>query len=75
MSNLITLNHLDFFEWIEKPEEFDFMFFDINNFSEKLLKLYNGVKEQIENGSVIFFEGGSKIRDLSGRMLAVLCMI
>ena len=39
VSEYITLNHLDFFEWIQKPEEFDFMFFDINNTSEKLLKL------------------------------------
>ena len=66
VSEYITLNHLDFFEWIQKPEKFDFMFFDINNTSEKLLKLYNGVKEQIDNGSVVFFEGGSKVRDSHG---------
>ena len=42
------------------------MYFDINNTSEKLLTLYNVVKEQIENGSVVFFEGGSKQRDSHG---------
>ena len=64
VSKYITLNHLDFFEWVKKPEKFDFMLFDIK--SEKLLKLYNGVKEQIDDGSVVFFEGGSKIRDSYG---------
>lgn len=64
----ITLNHLDFFDWIKEPEEFDFLYFDINNTSEKLMELYNGVKSQIENGSVVFFEGGSQIRDKSGHV-------
>ena len=66
VSNYITLEKKDFYEWIKKPEEFDFMYFDINNTSEKLLKLYDGVKEQIDNGSVVFFEGGSKERDSHG---------
>ena len=49
-----------------KAREIWFYVFDINNTSEKLLKLYNGVKEQIDNGSVVFFEGGSKVRDSHG---------
>ena len=74
MSNYITLEKKDFYEWIKKPEEFDFMYFDINNTSEKLLKLYDGVKEQIDNGSVVFFEGGSK-REIHMDIMVVLCMI
>ena len=40
--------------------------FDINNTSEKLETLYDAVKTQIDNGSVVFFEGGSKERDTYG---------
>ena len=65
-SEHITLKNVNFFEWIKNPTEFDFMYFDINNTSEKLLTLYNGVKGQIDNGSVVFFEGGSKERDSHG---------
>ena len=68
VDNYITLNNLDFFEWIKEPDQFDFLYFDINNTAEKLMKLYDGVKDQIENGSVVLFEGGSKIRDDSGHV-------
>ena len=43
-----------------------FLYFDINNTAEKIEILYEAVKNQIESGSVIFFEGGSKERDLHG---------
>ena len=66
VSNYITLKRFDFYEWIKTEEEFDFLYFDINNTSEKLTVLYNAVEEQIKNGSVIFFEGGSKERDSHG---------
>ena len=42
------------------------MYFDINNTGEKLEMLYDAVKNQIKDGSVVFFEGGSKERDLHG---------
>tara|TARA_Y100001938_G_scaffold151101_1_gene245978 strand:- start:380 stop:946 length:567 start_codon:yes stop_codon:yes gene_type:complete len=67
VSNYITLQQLDFYEWIKNGcEEFDFLYFDINNTAEKIEILYEAVKNQIERGSVIFFEGGSKERDLHG---------
>jgi len=66
VTDYITLDKMDFFEWIKEPEEFDFLYFDINNTGEKLELLYNKVKNQIKNGSVVFFEGGSKERDLHG---------
>jgi predicted O-methyltransferase YrrM len=68
VDSYITLENLDFFEWIKDPVDFDFMYFDINNTSEKLITLYNAVKSQIDNGSVIFFEGGSKVRDQAGHV-------
>tara|TARA_R100001377_G_scaffold16191_2_gene8229 strand:- start:524 stop:1081 length:558 start_codon:yes stop_codon:yes gene_type:complete len=66
VDDCITLEDLDFFDWIKNPADFDFMYFDINNTGEKLTTLYNAVKNQVDNGSVIFFEGGSKERDLYG---------
>ena len=66
VANYITLENLDFFDWVKNPTDFDFLYFDINNTSEKLTVLYNTVKEQIKNGSVVFFEGGSKERDSHG---------
>jgi len=58
----IQLDNLDFYDW--EPEPFDFMYFDINNNGDKILTLYNAIKEQIHMaGSVVYFEGGSKERD------------
>ena len=40
------------------------MYFDINNNGDKLLHLYDTVKEQVDmSGAVIYFEGGSEERD------------
>ena len=66
VSDYITLTQLDFYDWIKTDEDFDFLYFDINNTSEKLEILYDAVKTQIDNGSVVFFEGGSKERDSYG---------
>ena len=47
-------------------KSFHYQYLDNRYQIEKLLKLYDGVKEQIDNGSVVFFEGGSKERDSHG---------
>jgi len=36
---------------------------DIDNDGDKILKLYENVKPQIESGSIVLFEGGSEERD------------
>ena len=61
VDSYITLENLDFFEWIKDPVDFDFMYFDINNTSEKLITLYNAVKSQIDNMYDIKEEIGYKI--------------
>ena len=63
VQNYISLWHLNFYDWIEENEEFDFLYFDIDNNGENLLELYEIVKDKIDNGSVIAFEGGSVERD------------
>ena len=69
VSQYINLEHLDFYDWIKLPKEereFDLLYFDINNNGEKLSTLYDNVKHNIDNGSVVLFEGGSEVRDNNG---------
>lgn len=69
VSDCVNLKHLNFYDWIELPNQdrgFDLLYFDIDNNSEKLLDLYNNVKHNIDNGSVVLFEGGSLVRDNYG---------
>ena len=62
----INLYEMDFYEWLKTDEDFDFLYFDIDNTGEKLELLYDKVKNQIQSGSVVFFEGGSEERDNHG---------
>lgn len=59
----VELRSGDFTEWIKKPEKFDFLHFDISNTGESLEILYQGVRDQIMEGSIVVFEGGSPARD------------
>ena len=63
VQEFVTLKHLNFYDWLKTEEQFDFLYFDIDNDGEKLLSLYEHTKEQVKNGSVIIFEGGSEERD------------
>tara|TARA_B100000424_G_C22840530_1_gene448534 strand:- start:3 stop:566 length:564 start_codon:yes stop_codon:yes gene_type:complete len=65
----VNLKHLDFYDWIKlskKEREFDLLYFDINNNGKKLLDLYSNVKHNIVDGSIVLFEGGSRVRDEHG---------
>ena len=68
VSDYITLTQLDFYDWIKTGEDFDFLYFDLDNNGNNLLELYNKIQPQIENGSVVVFEGGSEIRDTVPQM-------
>tara|TARA_R100000315_G_C5228672_1_gene139629 strand:- start:654 stop:1226 length:573 start_codon:yes stop_codon:yes gene_type:complete len=71
VDNFINLEHLDFYDWIKLPKkdrEFDLLYFDIDNNGDKLLDLYKNVKHNIDNGSVVLFEGGSLERDNHGKL-------
>ena len=39
------------------------LYFDIDNDGDKVLEMYEGCKSNIEQGSIIIFEGGSVTRD------------
>ena len=63
LTKFVELKKLDFNEWINKPESFDMMHLDISNNGDTIRKVYNAVKDQIKNGSKVYFEGGSIERD------------
>ena len=54
----IQLNNLDFYDW--EPEPFDFMYFDINNDGDKIMKLYDIVKEQIDMSLLFILRVGQR---------------
>ena len=58
----VNLYEKNFYDWVKTDEDFDLLYFDIDNNSSKILDLYNKVRPQIENGSVVLFEGGSDVR-------------
>jgi predicted O-methyltransferase YrrM len=63
LTNFVELKEMDFDEWAKNPEKFDMMHFDISNNGDKIAKLYAIVKDQIDTGSQVYFEGGIKERD------------
>ena len=66
VDDYINLEEKDYYKWEKTGEEFDFLYFDIDNDGDKILDLYEKTKHKIEEGSVIMFEGGSVERDNHG---------
>ena len=70
LQNFIKVDYGDFYEFCDRPnKEFDLLYFDIDNDGDKLLEMYNGCKTNIDNGSIVIFEGGSEVRDNVGWMI------
>ena len=63
VDDIIDLKECNFWEWIKEPEEFDLLYVDIENDGEKINCLYDAVKDRIEEGAIVLFEGGSIERD------------
>ena len=64
IKDFIELNRGDFWKFCEqKNKDFDLLYLDIDNDGDKILEMYEGCKNNIENGSIILFEGGSVVRD------------
>jgi len=64
ISEYVEVDRGDFWDFCKtKNKEFDLLYFDIDNDGDKLLKMYNSCKENIDNGSIVLFEGGSHVRD------------
>jgi predicted O-methyltransferase YrrM len=71
--DFIEFKRMDLYEWLQRPEQFDLLHIDIGNTGDIIKKLYDATKSQIDNGSVILFEGGSIDRDNVDWMLKYNC--
>ena len=63
LNYIIEYETKNFFDWIESPENFDILYIDINNTGDKILKAYESLKTYVDNGSIILFAGGNKVKD------------
>lgn len=63
VGDYVTLVQKDFGEWLESPEHFDMLHIDISNKGDTIERLYKAVKDQVQNGAIVLFEGGSEERD------------
>lgn len=69
----VTLIQKNFDEWLKNPEDFDMIHIDISNKGETIEQLYGAVKNQIQEGAIVLFEGGSKERDNVEWMVKYKC--
>lgn len=64
IKDFVEVNKGNFWEFCKsKNKDFDLLYFDIDNDGDKVLEMYEGCKENIKEGSIILFEGGSNTRD------------
>jgi predicted O-methyltransferase YrrM len=64
VKDFIEVNQGDFFEFNKDPnKQYDLLYFDIDNDGDKLLEMYENNISNIEQGSIVIFEGGSEVRD------------
>lgn len=63
LTKYVTLNKKNFDEWLAHPGEFDLLHVDVSNKGDTIERLYEAVKDQVERGAIVIFEGGSKERD------------
>lgn len=63
LGKYVTLIQGDFEEWLKSPEDFDMMHVDISNKGDTIERLYKVVKDKIQKGAIVIFEGGSEERD------------
>ncbi|TSC87189.1 MAG: hypothetical protein G01um10148_294 [Parcubacteria group bacterium Gr01-1014_8] len=63
LSKYVTLAKKGLDEWLAAPEDFDLMYVDVSNTGDTIDAVYAGVKDKIEKGAVVLFEGGSNDRD------------
>jgi hypothetical protein len=55
----VTLEKKDLFDWLRRPDYFDFLWIDLNpNTTEIIEQVYEATKIFIKSGSVVAFIGG-----------------
>ncbi|MBI2120120.1 MAG: class I SAM-dependent methyltransferase [Parcubacteria group bacterium] len=73
LTKYVTLSKNNFDEWLKTPEEFDMLHVDVSNKGETIERLYEAVKDQVERGAIVVFEGGSEERDNVEWMIKYNC--
>jgi predicted O-methyltransferase YrrM len=64
VNDFIEVDRGDFFAFNDDPnKQYDLLYFDIDNDGDKLLEMYEKNINNIEQGSIVMFEGGSTVRD------------
>lgn len=63
VSKYVTLQKTDFDAWLKKPEQFDLLHLDISNKGDTIARAYAALKDRIQNGAIVIFEGGTEERD------------
>lgn len=64
IKEFIEVDRGDFFAFNDDSnKQYDLLYFDIDNDGDKLLEMYEKNISNIEQGSIVIFEGGSEIRD------------
>jgi predicted O-methyltransferase YrrM len=63
LQKYVELRETDFTDWLKKPESFDLFHLDISNTGMVIRSFYAAVKNQLQNGAIAIFEGGSVERD------------
>jgi len=64
VENYVEFFKQDYYEWLKQPTNFDLMHLDISNDGNTILNTFNSLSTNINNGSIIVFEGGSADRDM-----------
>ena len=59
LSRYVTLTKKDFNIWLKRAENFDLLHVDVSNHAETIEHLYAAVKDQIDRGAIVIFEGGA----------------
>lgn len=59
LSSYVTLVKKDFKEWLKQPEDFDLLHVDVSNHGDTIRNLYAAVKDRIDHGAIVIFEGGA----------------
>lgn len=63
LKDKVTLSKGDFYKWLDNPEPFDLLHFDISNDGDILKLVREKLDKQIKSGAIIIFEGGGESRD------------
>jgi SAM-dependent methyltransferase len=66
LSSLIHSNICDYNDWLlTNDNNFDFIYFDVNNDGDKIIDIFNKLKTDSNKGKVLVFEGGHPNRNNS----------